>query len=285
MSSIDVETLQVGISEDQPCGEDLEYDPSYIELAGMVQGKAEQVMGDQVIPAEEPNWREVRDRCLELSKRTKNLRVTMYLTVAALQLDGLGGLRDGLKLLHSTLVQYWDQLHPLLDPDDNNDPTERVNIIDSLASPPHTTGDPMRFQELVRATPLCHSRQLGQFSMRAIAIANGEAKPASESETPPTMAAIDAAFMDTDLEPLQADAAAVTESIDLVKGIEDGLTERLGAGSAPSLSSFVAVLEEIQKVLAQYLTRRGVGVETAEGDDGQGDQEGQGAPGGGSTLR
>ena len=283
MSSIDVDSLLAGLSEDKPCGEDLEYDPAYTELMTLAQGKAEQVMGDQVIPAEEPNWREVRDRCLELLKRTKDLRVTMYLTVSTLKLEGLPGLRDGFKLLHGVLAQYWDQLYPLLDPEDNNDPTERVNIIDSLARPPHTSGDAMRFQELVRETPLCHSKQMGQFSMRDIAIANGDSKPISESEPPPTTAAIDAAFMDTDLEPLQIDVGAVAESIELVKSIEDSLTERLGAGNAPNLSSFVKVLQEIHKNVAEYLGRRGVGVDGAgegdeAGEDGEAAAGGQGDP-------
>lgn len=286
MSSIDVESMLAGISEDQPCGEDLEYDPAYLELETLAQGKPEQVMGDQVIAAEEPNWREIRDRCLELCKRTKHLRVTMYLTVATLKLEGLPGLRDGLKVLQGLLDQYWDQLYPLLDPEDNNDPTERVNIIDSLARPPHEAGDPMRFQQHARETPLCRSKQLGQFSIRDIAIAHGEAKPMSESEPPPTTASIDAAFMDTDLDPLQADVVAVAEAIECVKNIEDGLTEKLGAGNAPSLGSFLKLLQEIHKHIAEYLGRRGIGVEGAEEGEAEGEEgEGGSGAGGGDPIK
>jgi len=281
MSSIDVESLLVAISDDAPCGEDLAYDPAYVELEGMVQGKPEQVMGDQVIAAEEPNWRQIRDRCLELNKRTRDLRVTTYLSAALLQIDGLSGLRDGLKLLNGVLVQYWDQVFPLLDAEDNNDPTERVNIIDALAKPPHTTGDSMRFQQRLREIPLCSSKQMGRFSLRDIAVASGEAKPSNENDAAPTQAGIEAAFMDTDLEVLQADAAAIVEIVDLVKQIEGGLTERIGAGNAPNLSSFVALAQEVNKALGQYLTKRGVNVESAE--DGDGEQE-QAASGGGPAI-
>ena len=49
--------------------------------------------------------------------------------VALLKLRGLPGLRDGLAVLRGLIDQYWDQLYPRLDPDDNNDPLERMNIL------------------------------------------------------------------------------------------------------------------------------------------------------------
>ncbi len=279
---IDIEGLLSDMPGETPCGEDLGYDPAYIELEGMAQGKAEQVMGDQVIAAEEPNWGQVKTRCLELAKRTRDLRVTMYLTIALLKQEGLPGLRDGLALLHGMIDKFWDHLYPLLDPDDNNDPTERVNIIDSLAKQAHTPGDPMQFQQRLRETPLCSSKQLGRFSLRDIAIAKGESQPTGD-EPPPNMSGIDAAFMDTALEDLQANAAAVSESIDHVKSIENDLTSKIGAGNAPSLGGFVSVLEDLKKNLDGYLARRGVGVEGGADAEGGAEAGGQPAGGGGAA--
>jgi len=263
MSVIDIDSLLSAISDDAPCGEDLAYDPAYVELEGMAQGKPEHVMGDEVIPGEEPNWRQVKDRCLELMPRTKDLRVTMYLTVALLKTHNLPGLRDGLELLRGLLDKYWDQLYPALDPEDNNDPTERVNIIDSLATAPHTSGDPMQFRQRLREADLCHSKQMGKFSLRDIMVAKGETK-AVGGEAPPTMSGIDGAFMDTDLEGLQANAEAAEEAIEHTKAIESDLTAHLGAGNAPSLGGFVSELDEIKKTLDGYLARRGVGTPASE---------------------
>ncbi len=261
MSTIDVEKLLAEVSEESPCGENLEYDPAYIELGTMAQGTPERVMGDEVIPGEEPNWRDVRDRCLELLDRTKDLRVVMYLSVAMLKMEGLTGMRDAFAVLGGVLDRYWEGVYPQLDPEDDNDPTERVNIIDSLSKPPRTDGDPMKFQQRLHECELCNSKQVGRFSLRDIAVANGDIAPTGD-ETATDRASIDAAFMDTDIEELQANAQAVSEAIDLVKSIEDGITERVGAGNAPNLSSFVVVLQEADTVLTEYLARRGVGEPT-----------------------
>ncbi len=279
MSGIDLESLLLAVEEGSPCGEDLEYDPAFTELVTLAQGTPQREMGDQVIPGEEPNWREVRDRCLGLFGRTKDLRVAFYLIAALLETDGLAGLRDGLALLDGLLEQHWDQLHPRLDPDDNNDPTQRVNIIDALSKPPHTDGDVLKFQQRLRETPLCDSRQMGRFALRDILVASGDLQPpAGSDEGVPDTAGIDAAFMDTELELLQANAQAIEGSAELVKKIESGLTERLGAGVAPNLSGFAGVLGEVQKVVAGYLIQRGVGVE------GEAAAEGGDAGGGGQAI-
>jgi type VI secretion system protein ImpA len=285
MSAIDIEKLLAEVSADSPCGEDLSYDPAYIELETIAQGKPEHVMGDQVIAGEEPNWRQVKDRCIELFGRTRDLRVTLYLMASLLKLESLTGLRDGLTLLKGMLDQHWDKLHPQLDPDDNNDPTERVNIVDALAKPPHTPGDSMAFQQRVREAELCESKQLGRFSLRDIAVARGDTPPPAGTEgSSPTTSAIDAAFMDTALEDLEAKAQAASESVDLVKQIEADLTTRLGAGNAPNLSSFVTVLDEVNKSLSQYLSRRGVDAPAGEAGQ-EGDQSEAAAGGGGAPAQ
>lgn len=275
MSVIDLDKLLENISDESPCGEDLAYDPAYTGLETMAQGTPEREMGDEIIPGEEPNWREVRERCLELMARTKDLRVVMYLLASLLKIESLPGLRDGLALLQGLLEKYWDQIYPQLDPEDNNDPTERVNIVDSLSKPPRTPGDPMQFQQRLREAELCRSKQMGCFSLRDIAVAQGEV--ASQEGEGVSIDAIDGAFMDTELDQLQEIALAVDESIEYVKQIDSGLTDRLGAGSAPNLNSFVAVLTEIQKCVGGYLSRRGVDAPAAQGDQDQSQDAGSGA--------
>ena len=267
MSVVDLDKLLENISEESPCGENLEYDPAYTGLITMAQGTPEREMGDEIIPGEEPNWREVHERCLELMARTKDLRVVMYLLASLLKLESIPGLRDGLALLKGLLETHWDQIHPQLDPEDNNDPTERVNIIDSLSKPPHTSGDPMQFQQRLREAELCNSKQMGCFSMRDIAVAQGEV--ASQEGQGVSTVAIDGAFMDTELDQLQAIASAVDESIEHVKQIDSGLTDRLGAGNAPNLDSFVGALTEIQKCVGGYLSRRGVDGPAVQGGQDQ----------------
>src|SRR5262245_3205719 len=96
------------------------------------QGTPEQQYGDTIIPAKEPEWHEVKRCALELSERTTELRIGMYLTRALLKEDGLPAFRDCLALLRGYVENLWDKVHPQLDPDDDNDPTIRVNTIATL---------------------------------------------------------------------------------------------------------------------------------------------------------
>src|SRR5688572_29352054 len=114
MSIIDVEKLLAPVSPENPVGDDLSYDPAYMELEQLAAGKPEQQVGDTIIAAEEPNWKEVGKRCAELLTRTKDLRLIVQLTIAALKLNGLEGLRDGLTLLKGALETYWDKIYPQL---------------------------------------------------------------------------------------------------------------------------------------------------------------------------
>ena len=143
---IDAAALLKPLSDGKPCGEDLSYDPAFQELEVMLRGKAE----TQFSAAEEPDWRLLLNRCLELCGRTKDFRLATVLALAGVKTEGLNGLRESLALMQGLIGQYWGQAYPLLDPGDNNDPTQRVNIIGSLATPVGTYGDPLRFLERLR---------------------------------------------------------------------------------------------------------------------------------------
>jgi len=273
MASIDLDTLLQNISEESPCGEDLEYDPAFGELERTAQGREEQQIGDTVIEAEEPDWREVEKRSLELFSRTKDLRIALYLLRAQLHLHGYEGLRDGLNLLQGLLQGYWEGIYPELDADDNNDPTMRINALLGLCD------DQMVLHPL-RMAPLVSSRMLGQFSLRDIAIAEGQLQPTDEGEHV-EMATIEAAFMDAELEQLQATAQAVDQSIQAVTALEGFLTEQVGVTNSISLAPLVSVLKEAQQTLAEQLVRRGVDTQTGEAES---DEDG-GQPGTASSQR
>lgn len=256
MSAIDPERLLQEIDAEQPCGENLEYDAAFTEMEQASQGKAEQVMGDSVVPAEEPDWKKVRNNALELFGRTKDLRVALYLARSAVGTGGLVDLSRGLSVIQGLIDQHWDRVHPELDPDDDNDPTMRVNVIAALCD-----GDTLLRE--VRETPMVSSRAMGRFSLRDFQIATGQLSP-REGTDPPDVASIDAAFMDCELEELQATTDAVDASVESVAAIEVSLTEKVGAAQAADLSDLGGVLKEIRQVLGERLERRGV-VGAAEG--------------------
>ena len=147
---INAEELLSPISDENSCGEDLSYDPSFQELEALMRGKPE----TQFSAAEPPDWKALQKHCLGMFERSKDLRVTTALCVAALQMNGLPALREGLLLLKGLLEKYWEPVHPRLDPEDNNGPTIRVNIITALSTPKGTFGDPLQFLDRINEAPL-----------------------------------------------------------------------------------------------------------------------------------
>ena len=268
MGVIDVDKLLEPISDDSPCGEDLEYDPSFIEMNQAAEAKAEQQMGDSVIEAQPANWKGVRKLAEELLGRTKDLRVGMALTQALTHMAGPLGVRDGLALLVGLIEKHWDHVHPALDPDDDNDPTMRVNVLITLV-------DMEGMIRPLRMTPIVDSKAMGRFSLRDIMIARGELVASGGAEAP-DMAVIDAAFMDASLDDLQANAEALAESAELAKKLENVLTEKVGSTQAPDLSDLPSVLGEVRDEMVSQLSRRGVSAE--------GSGAGEGAAAGGAPA-
>jgi type VI secretion system protein ImpA len=261
--ALDIGGLLEEVTPDAPSGENLEYDPAFGEVVRLAQGKAEQQIGDAVVAGEEPDWRAVRGKALELLPRSKDLRLAVYLTRALLRTDGIGGLSDGLAVTHGLVDRYWETVHPQLDPEDDNDPTMRVNTLVALR-------DEDALLRALRETPLVASRTMGRFSLRDVLVATGQLAAPASDDPPPSTATIDAAVMDADLESLQATGEALARARDLAGAVEMTLTEKVGVGHAADFSDLSNLLKQAGKVVNEWLLRRGVGVAEAVGEDGAG---------------
>ena len=259
--AIDIESLLSEVSPEAPCGEDLSYDASFLALEDMLRSKA----GGGVVEGveevtEEPNWREVREKSIELLRRSKDIRVVMYLVIASLRMDGLAGLRDGLALLQELLDRFWEHLYPKLDPEDNNDPLERINILQSLSPETVSDQDPMKFKQRLAEVPMCNSPQMGRFSLRDIQVAKGEISVQGDGGTAGSgMSVIDAAFQDTATDELLAASQTTEEAIEHVATITTVFSKNAAQGQTPDLSDFQSVLGNIHKCIQGYLAKRGYG--------------------------
>jgi type VI secretion system protein ImpA len=266
MNESDIQNLLSEVSAEAPCGEDLSYDASFLALEDMLRPKAAGgVVAGVEEEAAEPNWREIREKSTELLKRSKDLRIVIYLTLALLKMEGITGLRNGFALLRGVLERYWDQLYPQLDPEDNNDPLERINILQSLSPATVSEQDPMKFKRRLAEVPLCNSVQMGKFGLKDIQIAKGEIDVSDEQRAKvPEISVIDAAFQDTPIDELQAIAQATHEAIEHIGAITSVFSERATQGETPNLSGFQSVLGNIHKCVQEYLAKRGHGTGTVE---------------------
>ncbi|MEJ8857865.1 type VI secretion system protein TssA [Variovorax robiniae] len=167
-----VEALQAPISEASPVGDDLEHDPAFTALDAASQGKPEQQFGDKVIPAVEPEWRLVSDQAQALLQRAKDVRLAMLLLRASTRMQGVTGFSLGVQLLTGLLGTFWDSIHPMLDAEEDNDPTMRLNALAPL------TQSSMVLRDLYEAG-VGVSRGVGPIKVRDIAIAHNLLTPVS----------------------------------------------------------------------------------------------------------
>ena len=264
MANFDVDALLAEISPDAPCGEDISYDADFLELERIAQGKSETQVGDYVQEREEPDWKQVYRQSLKLIERSRDLRLILYLTASSLRLNGLSGFRDGLDLMRGAVERYWDHLFPQLDPDDDNDPLERINIISAL-SPPSTVmsdQDPMKFIPRLMEVPLCApgDARLPHVNLRHMMMASGELPiPETEANATPSMQIIDAAFEQTDINNLQAADQTLRRCMDHLGVLDTLLMDRVGSTAAPNFSRLEHLLQQMQSKTGMYMERRGYG--------------------------
>ena len=253
MSAFDVESLLSEVSPEARCGEDASQDGEFFELEALVRprppGAVQTAEEAQMV---EPNWMEIRRRALALLQRSRHLQVALYFSLALLATEGLSGLRDGLYLIRGLLERFWDDLYPRLDPQDDNDPTERMNILMPLSTEPVGQWDPVRFRSRLQRLPLCNSRRAGGFSLRDIQIALGEKMTPEGGRETPQMPIIQAAFRETAMEELQNTLRGAHQAIEHLDGIRNVFQERAQDGSSPELSELRGDLEKICRVLEPY---------------------------------
>jgi type VI secretion system protein ImpA len=148
MTALPIEELLTPLSESQPCGLDLEYDPAFMALESAARGTPERESDGTLVAAEPPNWMEVCEAALALSRRTRDLRIAVLLTRAAARTQGLVGYGAGLSLMAQMLDKQWDGVHPQLDGSEGGDATMRLNALAPLCD--HAAGlDDLRACHLV----------------------------------------------------------------------------------------------------------------------------------------
>ena len=239
---LDLEVFLSETTDLAPCGPNLEHDLAFFELEEAARGKLEQRVGDAVKPAEDPNWPKVAELAQALLLRTKDLRVAVHLTRALSRTEGVPGLAAGLGLIHGLLERYWDRLYPLLEADNSDDPTERLNALAPLADPETLIKD-------VRAISLINSREHGQLQARDVEIALGRMAPTLTAGVDPPRglaqihAQIAAAFASDQTVP-----AALRRARENILAIQTMILDRVGADRAIELKPLAQSLENLLEV-------------------------------------
>lgn len=252
---MDLEALLQSFGDDEPSGEDLEYDPAFSEMEIAAQPKEEQQVGDSIIAAEEPDWAEVVEKAQEVMSRSHDLRAAIFFANASLRREGFVPFATSVKYIRGCLDEFWASCHPQLDADDDDDPTMRVNALAALT-------DSDGILRSVRLAPLTDSRGFGRFGLRDVSVASGEMTAPADMESVPDTASISAAFQDTDDDWLTGVREAITEATDDLVAINDVLGEKLDHGQ-PDLDPLLDLLKTAGRTMAQHM---GAEIEEDEGE-------------------
>ncbi|WP_138761985.1 type VI secretion system protein TssA [Pseudomonas lactis] len=237
---MDVPLLLTAVSATSPCGEDMEYDAQFLQLERDAKGQPERSMGDSILPAEPPEWRSIQQQSLDLLQRSKDLRITHFLLQSTLALQGVAGLAEVLTLIDALLRQYWAELHPRLDADDDNDPTVRINALTGLTCETNI--------RLLRESILTRSRTFGPVTLRAALNASG-----LQSFTDEQLGnqQLNAAFLDSDPEQLQATRDALSAARAACEAIEQQVNDQVGSAQGVDLSALKQPLKQALQLLNQ----------------------------------
>ncbi|MEM6371295.1 MAG: type VI secretion system protein TssA [Pseudomonadota bacterium] len=267
---MDLDALLQSHGDDAPSGEDMEYDPVFTELEIAATHGEERQMGDEILPPEDPDYKEVSAKAQEIMERSHDLRAGIFLAEAQLRLKGFPGFADATSYVARSLDEYWATCHPQLDADDDDDPTMRINAILALV-------DDARILRGVRRAPLTQSRTFGAISLREIAVAEGESTPTSDMENVPDAGQVSAAFQDTDEEVLRGISEAVATSLANVTAISAKFDEET-PGQGPDLDPLIKLLKKANGKISSALGEPEGEAGAEEGD------ETEAAAGGGAAM-
>ena len=258
-AGVETQTLLDPITDDRPCGEDLE-DSSI--LAGLdalrlfgqsrsPEAPPEATDGEKEKGREKPppEWGLIKSTATDALTKSKDVRVLTYLAAALLRTDGLPAFCETLGVASTWLDTYWQGVYPLFD----EDGIARRNAL-------HCFADPMLVVDRVWRIPLVASRQHGRFSLRDVDLATGHVAIAA-NETKPDEAPIAAAFAEMPVEELTALEQSVGNGIAALNTIDGKMRSEGGPEAAPDFDALSGHLVRMKRVLRGHLDAR-AGVET-----------------------
>lgn len=260
MSGVDVDKLLTPVSEESPSGENLEYDPSFAELERTAAGEPERYSGKEVIPAKEPNWKDVRRLALDVLARSKDLRVAVLLTQAETGLDGIAGLSAAASLIRGLVDRFWDDCYPRLEADGEYDPVFRVNALAPLSDLNGLVG-------VVRRTYLVEAKSVGRFSFRDLEIAEQRTSP-SEGEGGPSLELLLGALNEAGVEYARERMEFLRQVCENLQAIEKVFAEKTKDGTGPDFTLIKKTLQSGIAFLAKGLPADEAGESTIAGDAG-----------------
>ena len=248
--ALDLEQLLQPIAADAPCGAELRYDASFHELEAAAEPAFDYQRGSdgkEVARPKPRDWSKIGREARALLVKGRDLRVQLLLLRSLLATDRLPGLAQGLELIHRSLENYWESLHPTLDAD-QQEPAEqafeRLSVLGQL-----TVGEGLLTD--LRRVPIVEAPALGTLSLRQIEIAGGQAQAGSGEERLEP-AQVESILKAAGPERVGAARGVVAAAQGALDGIQKLFLAKLGDAAVPNFEPMQQMLGEIDAALADH---------------------------------
>jgi type VI secretion system protein ImpA len=278
MAAIEFTTLAGPVSDEEPCGPDLDLagDPDYMNFIARTEGllPATYFSG----PEGKPFDRATIDFAAEfataapLLDRTRDIRLLALLAKLFILNRDLTGFAACIGLTDTLLNERWDDVHPQ---GMDGDFGIRMAALESLDDMPPVVF-PMQYM------PLVNHRRMGPITYRSWMIATGEAKP-REGEAILEPAAIETALMEVELPALIETRGQFQGLQSALGNLRDICVDRAGADRAAKLERLPDLVGKILKLIEGVVIKRDPSLAAAPADSAEA-ADGDGAAAAPSTI-
>ncbi|MCH7685497.1 MAG: type VI secretion system protein TssA [Planctomycetes bacterium] len=278
---LDADQLLAPLSEENPCGESLRWDPLWDEMRSARESTSNAV--DESADTVE-NWPLVAELTQDaLTSRTKDLMIAGWLTESLVRLHGIAGLRDGIRLLRGLVENFWERLYPEIEDGDlevraaplywltdADAGSQMPNVLRSVVPLANSNDGEMfswAYSQSRFVTPQGANEDEGSYNRR---VSVGETrKQAFET-------AVEATPKETYVEIYES----IQECRNEIQELGEVLDEKLGDAS-PGWTAMRKALDEIEGLVKRILNDKGglPGLETDEDGDEASDESGSSAGG------
>ena len=268
--AIDLETLLAPVSDEDPAGPDLAYDPQRHRIEQAFDTSVSIDASGIVEQRGDADWRQVMDTIATLAMRTKDLWLGVYFCRAAAESGRLDQVELGVAFIAGLIDRYWDAVHPRLD---EYGVEARKSAFDALASVPAFAG-PLR-----RIVYADHAR-LGRITGEDIA----RFHRGGEGEEGYGM--FRAMLAEAEIRAALTEGAAAVERIEAtIHAIDERLMANAGARNATDFSALYEALSTQRIALRSFVpAEAAIDLPIEEGVDGAEAEQGGVQPVGG-TMR
>ena len=261
MATLNFAKLANAISDDDPCGPDLEDEADFMNIMA----RLEVALPTQYFRRDDDGRQVAFDRSgiefpaafsdiAKLLERSRDLRVFVLAGKLAILNRDVPAFAACLTTITTLLSEYWEEVHPRAM---DGDFIMREVALQSLDELP-TVVLPLQH------APLFVSRRIGPFAFRSQLVATGETRLV-EGEQHPDQGVIQAALAEADIDDLTATLARIRAISDALGAIGTIWLEKVGADHALSFPRLSALVEQIIAFVDTAVGRRVPGHQAAPG--------------------